>query len=349
MRQRMVPRSDTMSAPAELPVTTAAVDEPVEGVVHLSSPLPLFHGGGLEGARMAWRIVGSAGAPLVLAIGGISGHRRVAAQDLGWWAPIVGAGRALDTDRFRVLGVDYLGGSGDSTAPERGTVAFPSLSAFDQADAIAAVVTALGGGPLHAVVGASYGAQVALAIGARHPALARRLLVISAADRIHPMASGWRAVEREIVRFGIRTGDANGGLKLARALAMCTYRTPREFEARFSGEARRDADRFRLPIEDYLFARGDAYVAQYKPESFIALSESIDLFRIDATTVRPPVTAVAVREDELVPYADMQAFVARLPAGRLATLDSIYGHDAFLKEGDALRPIFADCLEGPAR
>ncbi len=337
-----------MSAPAELPATLASIDEPVEGIVRLPMPFPLFHGGALEHGQMAWRIVGPAGAPLVLAIGGISGYRRVGAEDRGWWSPVVGRGRALDTDRFRVLGVDYLGGSGDSTAPERGGATFPSLSAFDQADAIAAVVAAIGE-PLHAVVGASYGAQVALAIGSRHPTIAPRLLVISAADRVHPMASGWRAVEREIVRFGIRTGDANGGLKLARALAMCTYRTPREFEARFSGEARSDADRFRLPIEDYLFARGDAYVAQYKPESFVALSESIDLFRIDATSVRPAVTAVAVREDELVPYADMQAFVARLPCGRLATLDSIYGHDAFLKEGDALRPIFADCLEGPAR
>jgi homoserine O-acetyltransferase len=334
-----------MSSPAE-PTASA---QPAEGVVRLPSPFPLYHGGALAAAVMAWRIVGPAGGPLVLAIGGISGHRRVGAEDRGWWSPVVGPGRALDTDRFRVLGVDYLGGSADSTGPAGGGEPFPPVSAYDQADAIAAVVAALGCGPLHAVAGASYGAQVALAIGSRHPALARRLLVISAADRIHPMASGWRAVEREIVRFGIRTGDAAGGLKLARALAMCTYRTPREFESRFSGEPRRDADRFRLPIEDYLFARGDAYVAQYRPESFIALSESIDLFRVDAATVRPPVTAVAVREDELVPYADMQAFVARLPSARLATLDSIYGHDAFLKEGDALRPVFADCLEGPAR
>ena len=338
-----------MSAPVNTPPAAAPIDEPLEGIVRLPSPLSLHHGGELTDAVMAWRIVGPAGAPLVLAVGGISGHRRVGAEDRGWWSPVVGAGRALDTDRYRVLGVDYLGGSADSTGPARGGPLLPALSAFDQADAIAAVIRALGEAPLHAAVGASYGGQVALAIGLRYPELVRRLLVISAADRIHPMASGWRAVEREIVRFGIRTGDASGGLKLARALAMCTYRTPREFEARFSGEPRRDQDRFRLPIEDYLFARGDAYVAQYRPESFIALSESIDLFRLDAARVAVPVTAVAVREDELVPYEHMQGFVARLPAGRLSTLDSIYGHDAFLKEGDALRPIFADCLEGSAR
>ena len=330
---------------AELASAAAPADE---GVVRLPSPFALRHGGVLADARFAWRISGPAGAPLVLAIGGISGHRRVSAEDGGWWAPVVGRGLALDTSRWRVLGVDYLGGSGESTSPAPGA-AFPTVSAFDQADAIASLAAMLGLPRLHAVVGASYGGQVALALGARHPALAARLLVIAAADRSQPLASAWRSVEREIVRFGLRHGDAAGGLRLARALAMCTYRTPREFEARFAGPPRADADRLRLPVEDYLYARGDAYVARFRPESFVCLSESIDLFDVNAAEVRVPVTAVAVPEDQLVPFADVRALVARLPAGRLVALASIYGHDAFLKEGDALRPIFADCLEGRAR
>jgi len=316
-----------------------------QGVIALPSPFALHHGGSLVQAQMAWRLVGPSDAPVVLAIGGISGHRRVGSDDAGWWHAVVGPDRALDTTRYQVLGVDYLGGSADSTGPARGGSLFPTVSAHDQAEAIAYVLTHLGL-TLRAVIGASYGAQVALSLGARFPSLAPRLVVISAADRVHPLATGWRAVEREIVRFGIERGDANGGLKLARALAMTTYRTPREFERRFSGAPRRDADRFRLPIEDYLFARGDAYVAQYRPESFVALSESIDLFEIDASTVRVPTTAVAVPEDELVPYAHMQDFVARLPRGRLVTLESLYGHDAFLKEGEALKPIFAAALSG---
>jgi len=316
-----------------------------QGVVELSCVFPLHHGGVMEGARMAWRLVGPADAPVVLAIGGISGHKRVGFEDKGWWSPVVGDGRALDTTRYRALGIDYLGGSAESTGPERGGSGFPTISAYDQAEAIAQVLQYLNI-TLQAAVGASYGAQVVMALGARYPHLAPRLLVISAAERVHPLASGWRAVEREIVRFGIQSGDADGGLKLARALAMTTYRTPREFAQRFSGPARRDADRHRLPIEDYLFARGDAYVAQYRPESFVALSESIDLFSIDPSQIQVPTVAVAVPEDELVPYAYMQAYAEQLPNGRLVTLDSIYGHDAFLKEGEALKPIFAAAIEG---
>jgi homoserine O-acetyltransferase len=64
---------------------------------------------------------------------------------------------------------------------------------------------------------------------------------------------------------------------------------------------------FDFPIEDYLFARGDDYVQKYRAESFLALSESIDLHQMDATQVRTPATLIAVREDQLVPFNDMQA------------------------------------------
>lgn len=320
------------------PVTPA-----MEGVIDAKEGLPLHHGGVLPAPCMGYRIVGAAEAPLVLAMGGISGLRRLSHDDGGWWSEVVGPGRALDTRRYRVLSVDYLGGSGVSTAPRAGE-SFPTISAYDQAAMITRLLAELGVPALHGVVGASYGGQVALALGARAPSLVRRLLVISASHRADPMASAWRSVEREIVRFGQRHNDGAGGLKLARALAMCTYRSRREFVQRFSGPPVSNEGRLRLPVEEYLFARGDAYVAKYRPESFVCLSESIDLFTLDPSSVRCPVTAVAVPEDELVPIADMEALVAALPAATLERFESLYGHDAFLKEGERLKPIFKQFL-----
>lgn len=319
-----------------------------EGVLAWRGDWPLHHGHRLDGVHVAWRVVGPPGAPVVAVLGGISAHRRVVAEDGGWWAALCGRGRALDSARFRVLGVDFLGGSGESTGPVRNGPRFPSVSSYDQANVLARLVADLGLGPLHAIVGASYGGMVALAVGERHPGLAERLLVISGADRAHPLSTGWRSVQREIVRFGLSHGDGAGGLKLARALAMATYRSAAEFEARFAGPPRQEATGFRFPVEDYLHARGDAYAAQYVPEAFVCLSESIDLHRVDARAVRTPTTLVAVREDQLVPLADMQVLAAALPRAKLHVIGSLYGHDAFLKEPDQLRPIFASCLEGPA-
>ena len=72
--------------------------------------------------------------------------------------------------------------------------------------------------------------------------------------------------------------------------------------------------------------------------------ESIDLHRVDATRIFVPVTAIAVREDQLVPLGDMRAMVARLPNAELHEISSVYGHDAFLKENRHLKPIFANVL-----
>src|SRR5687768_9093445 len=136
-----------------------------EGVLRMPGEMALYHGGKLAGAHIAWRIVGPANAPVVCALGGISANRRVCVTDeprQSWWGQIAGASRALDSDSFRVLSFDYLGGSGDSTGPEEG-VAFPSISSYDQAAVLVALLDEINIKSLRAIAGGSYGGMVALA------------------------------------------------------------------------------------------------------------------------------------------------------------------------------------------
>ena len=52
---------------------------------------------------------------------------------------------------------------------------------------------------------------------------------------------------------------------------------------------------------------------------------------------------------QLIPISDLRSLRARLGGGAaLVELSSLYGHDAFLKEGAALEPVFARALEGQA-
>jgi len=309
----------------------------------LPSPWRLHYGDELANARIGFRVTGPEDAPVVAVMGGISAHRIVCGSD-GWWPEIVGPGRGIDTTRYRVLGIDYIGGRGESSAPQSNGK-FPPVSAFDQAEALRHIVLHLGLQSLHAIVGASYGGMVALCFAARHAALVGRIVVLSAADKSQVLSTAWRSVQRQIVREALARGDGPSGLKLARALAMATYRSAVEFDLRFGGAPVRDADRFRFPIEEYLFARGDDYVQKYRAETFLTLSESIDLHRMDATLVRTPATLIAVREDQLVPFNDMQGLAARLNGPRqLIEINSIFGHDAFLKEGAALTPIIKQAL-----
>ncbi len=318
-----------------------------QGILEFPGGLSLHHGGYLEKVRVAWNLAGARAAPIVVALGGISAHRTVFSTNLeqGWWDALVGPGRALDSRRFRILGFDFLGGSGQSTGPAPGGP-FPSISTYDQAAALLKLLDHLGVTALHAIVGASYGGMVALAFAERFTERVARLLVIGAADRTHPMATAWRSVQRRMLRYALARGEGAAGVTVARALAMATYRSPQEFAARFRGAPRTENGTYVFPVEDYLFARGAEYAAHYRPEAFLCLSESIDLHRVTAERIRVPTTIVAVREDQIVPLDDLRALHARVGTyGRLSEISSIYGHDAFLKEAAQLGPIFRSTLE----
>ena len=314
-----------------------------DDTLDLTGGLELHYGDLLPHARVAYRLEGPAEAPTIVVLGGISSHRAVSGPD-GWWPDMVGPGLAIDTRRTRVLGIDYLGGRGASTNPGVGEQ-FPPVSAYDQAHILKQVIDHLGIRKLRAIAGASYGGNVALCFAERYGDAVAHLLILSAADKSQVLSTAWRSVQRQIVREAIARGDGAAGLRLGRALAMATYRSAVEFSLRFGGPPVRDGARFRFPIEDYLFARGDDYVQKYRAENFLVLSESIDLHNMDATRVTTPATLIAVREDQLVPFADMQALSARLNGPRqLIEINSIFGHDAFLKEPAALTPIIKQAL-----
>lgn len=340
------PADGVGGAAPSVSVAMSAATPVCEGVLEIPGTLQLHFGGHLENVRVAWRLVGADSAPVVAALGGISAGRAVTGDTpKGWWSEVVGAGAALDITCCRVLGLDFLGGSGETTGPHRGQTDFPAISAYDQAEILRRLIDHLNLAPLQAIIGASYGGMVALAFAERWPELVRHIVAISAADRSHPMSTAWRSVQRATVRYSLRNGDGSEGLRLARALAMATYRSSAEFENRFSGEPVQVGGRFQFPVEAYLLARGDAYASSYLPEAFVCLSESIDLHRVDATKIQVPTTLVAVREDQLVPLADMHALQTRLggPA-QLIEVSSLYGHDAFLKESAALQPVFVHAL-----
>lgn len=289
---------------------------------------------------LTYELAGPAGAPLVVVLGGISATRHVTstAEDPapGWWEAAVGPGRGVDTGRYRVLGVDFLdGGRAADGRPLR------AVTTADQADALARLLDALGVARAHAVVGASYGGMVALAFGARHPARAARLIVVSAAHESHPMSTALRVLQRRVVELGLETGRAADALALARGIAMTTYRTPGEFAERFGGGEAGLAE-----VAAYLAHCGTRYAARCAPERFLALSHSLDAHRVSPEAVRVPATLVAAEGDQLVPEAQMRELAARLGAPHtLVRLATRCGHDGFLTEPAAVGRILAAALE----
>ena len=300
--------------------------------VPLDAPFRLEKGGVIRHCRVGLRRMGDFDAPAVLILGGISATRRVTSvpgeTGTGWWDQVIDSSAVLSSGAVQLVGADFLAGEGLSSSPRDGD----QLTTGDQAEAIARACITSGIETVDAIVGASYGGMVALSLAARQTGFARRIVVISAADRSHPMASAARWIQREIVRLGEAAGQPRAGVALARALAMTTYRTAAEFDDRFG--AGPDGA---TAVAAYLAGRGDHFAGRWTAARFRQLSESLDLHQVDPSRIRIPVTLVGVTSDTLVPIRQLRALRDILgPAGTLHLLDSPWGHDAFLKEPAAI-------------
>lgn len=281
-------------------------------------------------------------APTWVVLGGISADRHVGE----WWSDLVGPGRAIDTTHQRVVSIDWLG-TDPSTFPRPHSSAprpYPLISTTDQARVLVAVLDALSIETVFAFVGASYGGMVGLAAAAAFPTRFPRLVVVSGAHRTHPMATAHRTIQRAIVDLGRAAGDAGSGLVQARALAMTTYRTAEEFEARFDA-APLPGTGGGFEVEEYLTSRGEAFRDRFHPDAFCALSHSIDLHRVDPSSIEAEVDLVSVDSDLLVPtwLCDELAHGVG-DTCRHHRLRSAWGHDAFLKEPEALGQLISGAL-----
>jgi homoserine O-acetyltransferase/O-succinyltransferase len=304
----------------------------------------LEHGGALGDVRIACELHGPQDAPAVLVLGGVSAGRRLLPRgdDAGWWPGVAGRGLALDPARYRVLSVDWLGGRGESAA----SALPPVLTTRDQATVLAALLDALDISRLHCIVGASYGGMVALAFAERYPGRSARFAILGAAHRSHPYASALRSLQRRIIRLGVSGGDPARAVGIARALAMTTYRTQREFEERFGDSACVVQGAVRLPVDEWFDRHALRYASSFPPAAFLTLSQSLDLHRVDPERIADPCALVAFDPDTLVPVSEIATLAAAL--GTRSSLDIVptgFGHDGFLKEYETVGTILRRTLD----
>lgn len=300
-----------------------------------------------RGCQMAddvvWgRSYGHMDGPVIVVLGGISATRFVAdaapqstsPRDRGWWSRLVREGGPIDLSRFHVIGYDFAPNNGGASCPE-------TITTHDQAARLKALLDAQNIDRVAAIIGSSYGGMTALAFAQTYPQSVANLCIIGAAHKPYPIGVGWRGIQRRVVRLGIEAGTPKAGMKLARELAMTTYRTPEEFADRFNlNETGKTPPHF--DICDYLGARGDVFADSMDAQRFLALSESVDLHRVEPEDITTPTLLMTAISDQLAPLPDMRELRDRLRGpSELYTFTSLYGHDAFLKEYDAMSPKLA--------
>lgn len=300
--------------------------------------LPLERGDMLRADIIKGRSYGPDNAPVIVVLGGISATRFVAdggRHGRGWWSTLVREGGAIDISKVRVIGYDFAPAVESDNRPS-------CITTFDQAKRLKALLDHENIPKVAAIIGSSYGGMTALAFAQTYPESVGHLCIIGAGHKPYPIGVGWRGIQRRIVRLGLEAGRPKEGLKLARELAMTTYRTPEEFSDRFNlNETATDPSSF--DICDYLGSRGDAFAELMDAERFLALSESIDLHRVEPEKISTPALLMSAISDQLAPLSDMRELRDRLAGhSELFTFTSLFGHDAFLKEYDMMAPRLAE-------
>ncbi len=357
---------------------------PATQIHALPSPLRLKRGGELRDAVIAfetWGTLNAARSNAILIVTGMSPSAHAASNALdpspGWWEPMIGAGRALDTHRDFVICVNSLGSCKGSTGaasphPDDGEpyrLRFPALSIEDVADGAAAVARALGIARLKLVIGPSMGGMTALAMAHRHPELVPNIALMSCAARSSPFAIALRSLQRQIVRADPHWDAGNysaaidvaSGMGLARKLGVATYRSPQEWRERFGRERLQtntrtiDDDPFasEFAIESYLDSHARRWAGGFDPNCYLYLSRAMDWF--DLAEYGGSVTAacrqmridhalvIGVTTDILFPVEQQEEIAESLRAAGAHVdyqpLPSIQGHDAFLVDIPRFAPV----------
>jgi homoserine O-acetyltransferase len=342
-------------------------------------PFRLVTGGLLQPVTVRYALYGELNAArdnAILVCHALSGSARVA----DWWPQLLGPSLPFDTGRYCVIGINVIGSCYGSTGPlsenpntpgERYGGEFPLVTISDWVKAQARLLDHLGIERLQAVVGGSVGGMQALQWAVDFPERVERCIAIGAAP-LSTLGLALNHLQRQAIRNDPAWQEGRYepdhqpvlGLALARAIAMCTYKSAELFTERFarrpdrSGEDPYHLRDGRFDIAGYLDYQGMVFTRRFDANSYILISKAMDTFELSRgyeseraalQRIRAAVLMVGITSDWLFPASDVRALSERAREAGVqvsyAELSSSHGHDGFLADTELLSPIVRNYLD----
>lgn len=358
------------------------VEARVLDVATPADPLRLQYGGVLERVAVAFETYGTlnegaTNAVLVThALTGSAHAAGVADRETlpGWWDPLIGPGKPIDTDRFFVICSNVLGGCYGTTGPSSLSPAdghaygprFPRYTVRDMVNVQKRLLDALGVRSLRAVIGGSMGGMQVLEWAVMYPELVRAIAPIAIGARHSAWAIGLNEVARRAIMADPSWQGGNypaerqpeTGLGLARAIAMLSYRSYDSLEQKFGRERdgnQADAIQASFQIASYLDYQGVKLVKRFDANTYLQLTRAMDEY--DVADGRGPLSRVlggigvptlvmGIDSDVLYPESEARDLAGRIPGARYSRISSPHGHDAFLIEYPQLAVRLREFLQG---
>ncbi|MDY0240972.1 MAG: homoserine O-acetyltransferase [Rhodospirillaceae bacterium] len=296
----------------------------------------------------------------------------------GWWQPMVGPGRILDTDRYFLICSNVLGGCMGSTGPlsidpasgRPWCLKFPGITIADMVRAQTRLIDHLGIDQLFCVIGGSMGGMQVLEWAAHHPQRVFSAIPIATAARHSAQNIAFNEVSRQAILadpnflggdYPLHGVKPSRGLAVARMAAHITYLSETALHRKF-GRNLAGRDHFTygfdadFQVESYLRHQGSTFVERFDANSYLFITRAMDYFDLAAESdgvlanafARTPVRfcVVSFTSDWLFPTRESRALVHALNAVAanvsFVEIESDKGHDAFLLD----EPDFHATLSG---
>ncbi|MEI6848311.1 MAG: homoserine O-acetyltransferase [Chlorobiaceae bacterium] len=321
----------------------------------------------LHSLRIAYRTWGSLNAQknnVILICHALTGS----ADADAWWKGLFSKGRAFDETRYFIICSNVLGSCYGTTGPvsfnpltgKHYGPDFPFITIRDMVNVQRMLLDGLGIDRIKLVVGASLGGMQVLEWGFLYPDVVQSLMPMGASGR----HSAWCIAQSEAQRQAIYA-DRNwndgwyikeqppaGGLAAARMMAMCTYRSFENFQARFGREFQYGKT---FKAESYLRHQGKKLVERFDANTYIALTKAMDMHDIGRGrgayeevlgSMHIPIEILSINSDVLYPKEEQEELARLMPKSRILYLDEPYGHDAFLIDVEKVSRMVRDFLDG---
>src|SRR5690554_2095845 len=366
----------TKSAPDIVPTGSVGIVQPQ--YIKFDEPLKLSSGQVLPQYELAVETYGTLNAQrnnAVLVCHALNASHHVAGisaddpRDIGWWDNMVGPGKAVDTERFFVIGVNNIGSCFGSTGPssinpETGKpwgADFPILTVEDWVHAQARLADHFGIQKFAAVMGGSLGGMQALSWAITCPERVEHCVVVASTPRLSAQNIGFNEVARRAI---ISDPDFHGGhyyehgvvpkrgLSVARMIGHITYLSDDDMAEKFGRTQRAPADNgefhygydVEFEVESYLRYQGEKFSTYFDANTYLLITRALDYFDPSRSHggdlaralqhVQADFLLVSFSTDWRFPPARSHEIVRALLKNKrpvtYAEIDAPHGHDAFL-------------------
>ena len=231
-------------------------------------------------------------------------------ESSGWWDGIVGPGRAIDTNRYRVICANVLGGCKGTTGPSSINPStgkpyggsFPRFTIGDTVEVYRALLRQLGVTHLAGLVGGSFGGIQVIEWITAHPGEVDRAVMIASGAAANAQALAFDVVGRYAITldpnwhggdyYGAPDAGPLNGLAQARQMAHISYLSFDLLNRRFGRRKQeswlekdaewkeRHAAHFGtlFAIESYLEYQARKFLARFDANSYLHITYAMDRY-----------------------------------------------------------------------